>query len=186
MISAALVFLKMIFGGMFSKILDGLKWLLEMVVKYPKQAAAIVLVAVAAYFFYGWAYDRGASSRDKEVAELKAKVATYEEQIRQQNVKIAKLETDSKAAADTNAAEVKTLNEKLGVMVTNYKLAVADAAKWKAKYANRDVVVVDHGGKPIEVRIQDNQVVCNRFYDEYVESVNTIVNEANKSMRGEK
>lgn len=199
MLTAFWLLVKNVAGGVLAA-------LFKLLTEYPKQTAAVVLLAVAGYFSYNWAHDRGVAAGKKAAAEEVAKqleglqtkiddletenktmredIDKYNKEIEEKNKKIKELEKDSSKEAQDNKKRADELQTALAKLRGEYQASVKDANTWKTLAQNREVLLLERGSSkgPIEVRVQDNKVVCDQYYDEYTKTINSMVREVNKKI----
>lgn len=158
---------------------------LSIVAKYPLQTFVLVVAAAGMYYTYTLGKAHAKAEADVEIQQLTALIDQVNKDLDERNRKAKELEVKSKELADVTTQVLSALEKDLASTRSKYESAVKDANTWKSKAnAKRDVIVIQPLGEkdPIEVRIQDNKVVCDAFYDEHVDTVNTLLDNANKSL----
>lgn len=124
-------------AGFFAKpfIAPVVKFFRSITLKQWLHFGLLLLVLFAGYKGYSWIYDRGAHSRDAEVAKLQEQVSQLQTSLVAEKAKIAKWNADTKKANEQFAAEQETLRAGLQAQL--------DAANLKAKQRKveyRDVI----------------------------------------------
>lgn len=166
-----------------SMVLSAISAVFQVALKHPVQTAVVIGVCVGAYFLNNWAYDRGAKSRDTEVAALTQQVERMALQIEERNSKIQALEDFSTVLANAIQTNVRDLQRDLEGLRNTYEAALAEARK-NPKVITKVVEVKLPGEERIvEVMVQNGNVVCDRYPEGYDTTVNKMVDRTIETMR---
>lgn len=178
MITAILKAIKEFFTMVFAAIARVLKWIRE----NPKKFGVIVLVAVSiatTFYLTRWYTTTKVWKEANVVIEvLRKEVEKANAETKKRDEKIEKIEKLSKEESDLFEADLKASKERVKKLIADYE------KKLQQERDNNTIIVVTdpNSKKPIEVEInKDGEVVCSRFHNTFVDTVNKLVDEANRS-----
>lgn len=153
----------------------GLTWIKE----NPKLAAAIFILLVSnlvsAWYSYGWGVDKTTAKYAEIIKEKDVLISKYEADIQERDTKIKQVEADSKIAADKAKSETDKKAEQLTVAQKEFARRLDEERK-KRQTGTQSVTVVNPATQDnVNVTLEGNEVVCSRFHDAFVESVNEMI-----------
>jgi hypothetical protein len=172
------------FVAVFRFILGVITSIVEWCREHPKAAACIFALIVAVFLTWWVTKDYTTKAVWKEanvkIDYLSGEVKKANEETKRRDEKITRIGTQSKTEQDLLLADITSLKERTNKIVSDYEKKVAvERAK------NKHVTITNPATqKPIDVEVTPaGEIVCGRFSDSYVETINALVDEANSPIR---
>lgn len=159
----------------------GLNWIKE----HPRTTlaftVAVVLMVVTFKLTVNYTEKKVWAEANIKISKLQTELDKANRETEARNLKIAKLESDSTTFAEDMAKRLEDANAQLRKTVGKYEARLSEE-KAKAKEGGRIVYVNVPGdpGPPIEVEVRNREVVCSKFSDAFLNTVNEIIDIANQ------
>lgn len=156
-------------GAFFASVL---KWIRE----HPKTFCSIVLLTIMCVVAFKFGEHVQEKEDNKIIFSLGVQVKKANEDAKARNEKITRIETESKANAQAITTELEESKKQMVAVMSDYE------RKLKIERANFKVIYVkDKDGKDVEVDLNPKgEVVCRNMPQTFVDTVNSMVQEANK------
>lgn len=170
-----------IFSDIWKIITNMVKAVTGWVAENPKAAGLIALMVISnfatMYFTHKWTKEEVIESYTEIIKVKDAKISQYEQDVEQREAKVKQVEADSKVAADNAAAIIKAKDAEYALARTDYQRKLqAEIEKRKGE----TVIVTDPTTQsPINVTIDNGEVICSRFHDAFLDSINSLISTAN-------
>jgi len=184
---------KVLSGGLvkvLSKVWDALKAILSTLVTvakdHPKETMIVVLLIVTNVLSSLWWYHNGiADQLKKDQALLDEKTALidkFEADVKARDTKVKQVEADSKIAADKAQAEISKRDKKYAQAKTEFERQLAEEIAKRGHGPGSTTVVSPETGNKVVVTLEKDEVICSRFHDSFLDSINSMVGTTNESV----
>lgn len=173
-----LLVLKSFFGGMFRGISSLFSGLFTMIGKYPYLFLGIAVLGISMWQTYGFAERRVSAKYEILLKATDAKTRAL-------NDKIKLTEESSKAAATVAKIEIEAKKSEITRISVDYEARLLKERQNKKIEVIRVQPPPNNQGKvvsPVDVMFEDGQVVCRRLPTAFSDTINDIIDVANKKM----
>lgn len=171
------------FGGVFSAIwtfvTEAATAALAWCKLHPKSALVILALAVSnvitGWYFYGVGVDKTTASFKTIIADKDQQITKYKADIKERDEKILKVEADSKTAAEEAAKAIVSRKAELVKAKNEFERKLAEEKKKRSVGTGSITVTNPVTNHPIEVTVEKDEVICGRYHDAFLDSINSMV-----------
>jgi hypothetical protein len=151
--------------------------------EHPKMTLVIILLVLtnlgSSWYSYHWGFDRATTEDTKIIKAKDVLISKYEGDIKERDLKILEVEADSKEDADIAteiiANKIILLNKTKTEFTTKLNQEIA-----KRNASVSSVTVVSPETKnTVMVTLDRDEVICSRFHDAFLDSINLMVKISN-------
>jgi hypothetical protein len=156
-----------LFGAVAEWIADHFSYIVTVVI-------TVVVVGLAANWWYG-----------TEITRLEKQVQDYAEVVKKSNETLDRVKEESTEYRKRTEEEISTLN----ITLSHYEIEYDRLLEKEKKGPKTKTVVVEVQGpeRIVEVPVyfnQNQEVVCNRFFDAFAETANEMIDKVNSQVKG--
>lgn len=175
-----------ILGDIWAIVTSAIKSGLDWVKENPKVAALLFLVLFTnfgTYFYtHKWTTEQVKAEYVDILAIKDAKINQFEKDIEQRETKLKEVEASSKSAADTAALLIAGKEAALNTAKNDFQRKLQIEIDKRAKTPNTSIVVVSpQTNSKVVITLDGDEVICSRFHDAFLDSINEEVNIANST-----
>jgi len=168
--------------GVWSSIVNIVTAIVGFVFKYPIQVLLVVVALFAVHYSNKWTTSRVTASVTKELTtKYEKQISTYKKEAEDRETRIKEIEESSKKAAADAKTEIAAKSAEVERVGSEYEAKLEQTRKDK----KIEYVYVKVPGTVDETQLilEDGQVACRRLPNAFGDTINNIVNVANKKVK---